>query len=176
MGERKHKDGFSFKPFCTLVFSCNKVPKNYNDRSDAFFGRLILLKFANTIPVEKQDKLLKEKLAAEIDGILAWALVGLKRLMANNYVFSETERTRDELKQYMMESSAVLAFVDEYCTLAPDAVCFREDLFNAFSEYNSNSKTKMSQTMFNRELSDQFPAITRSQMSNRKAWKGIHLL
>jgi putative DNA primase/helicase len=75
MIESKHKNGFSYKPFCTLVFSCNKIPKNYNDRSDAFFGRLIALRFDNTIPVEKQDRGLKEKLLKEIDGIMAWSLI-----------------------------------------------------------------------------------------------------
>lgn len=80
MGERKHKDGFSFKPFARLLFSCNDISKNYNDRSDAFYGRLILLRFANTIPVEKQDKLLKEKLMDEADGIYGMGIGGAETL------------------------------------------------------------------------------------------------
>jgi len=81
MGERKHKDGFSFKPFATLLFSANGIPKNYVDYSDAFYGRLVILLFALTIPKEKQDADLKEKLLEEADGILAWAMLGLKRLI-----------------------------------------------------------------------------------------------
>jgi len=172
MIESKHKNGFSYKPFCTLVFSCNKIPKNYNDRSDAFFGRLIPLRFANTIPVEKQDRGLKEKLLAELDSIMAWSLIGLKRLMANNWVFSETERTDAEIKQYMTESSDTMTFVEEFCILDEKAHCPREDLFLVFIEHNP--KTKTSQIAFNNELEERYN-VKRVSISNRKSWRGIRL-
>ena len=177
MIESKHKNGFSYKPFCTLVFSCNKIPKNYNDRSDAFFGRLIALRFDNTIPVEKQDRGLKEKLLKEIDGIMAWSLIGLKRLMANQWVFSETDRTRNEIILYKTESSIVLQFVQECCVVDSEAMSFRDELFDAFQEFkaHSDSKQKVSQIAFNQEVESSF-SITRGQASGRRTWKGIKLL
>jgi hypothetical protein len=30
--ERKNKDPFSFRPYARLLFSCNEIPKNYNDQ------------------------------------------------------------------------------------------------------------------------------------------------
>jgi putative DNA primase/helicase len=131
MGERKHKDGFSFKPFARLVFSCNSIPKNYADRSDGFYRRLILIRFDNTIPEDKRDNELREKIMLEADGILAWSLVGLKRLMANKYRFSETDRTKNELQKYKSENSSVLSFVDECCLLEAKAEILREELYNA---------------------------------------------
>jgi putative DNA primase/helicase len=177
MIESKHKNGFSYKPFCTLVFSCNKIPKNYNDRSDAFFGRLIALRFDNTIPVEKQDRGLKEKLLKEIDGIMAWSLIGLKRLMANQWVFSETDRTRNEIILYKTESSIVLQFVQECCVVDSEAMGFRDELFDAFQEFkaHSDSKQKVSQIAFNQEVESSF-SIARGQASGRRTWKGIKLL
>ncbi|MDR0531070.1 MAG: DUF5906 domain-containing protein [Oscillospiraceae bacterium] len=176
MGERKHKDGFSFKPFARLLFSCNKIPKNYSDRSSAFYGRLILMRFDHTIPANQQDKSLKEKLAQEADGILAWALVGLKRLMQNNYAFSETDRTRSELQKYMTENSNVLTFLEEQCVFDPGFESFREDIYNAYTEFcAANGGQPMSQIRFNSELEEHNDAVKRCQIMNRKAWRGVRL-
>jgi len=92
--ERKNKNPFSFKPYARLLFSCNEIPRNYGDRSEGFYRRLIIIRFENPVPPEKRDPNLIEKLAAERDGIFMWALEGLKRLIANGYAFSETESTK----------------------------------------------------------------------------------
>ena len=49
----------------------------------------------------------------EADGIFLFALEGLRRLMSNHYVFSETQVNADELQQYREESDSVLSFVKE---------------------------------------------------------------
>ncbi len=55
----------------------------------------------------------------EADGIFLFALEGLRRLMNNHYVFSETKVNADELQQYREESDSVLSFVKDYCELNP---------------------------------------------------------
>ena len=177
MGERKHKDGFSFKPFARLLFSCNNIPKNYADRSDGFYRRLILIRFENTIPEDKKDNELKEKLMLEADGILAWSLVGLRRLMDNGFKFSETSRTQAELRSYKAENSSVVSFVDECCVLAPTAEVLRQELYNAYTEYcNENGQKPFSQTRFNSEL-DGFDSVSRGMESQtgRRTWCGVKL-
>jgi hypothetical protein len=73
--ERKNKNPFSFKPYARLLFSCNEIPRNYGDRSEGFYRRLIIIRFENPVPPEKRDPNLIEKLASERDGIFMWALV-----------------------------------------------------------------------------------------------------
>ena len=58
-----------------------------------------------------------------------WALIGLKRLIAANYAFSETEKTRAELDRYRIESNSVLSFAKMYCQQAENGVVVRDDLF-----------------------------------------------
>ena len=70
--ERKNKDPFSFRPYARMVFSCNEMPRNYGDRSDGFFRRLIIIRFDKSIPMNVRDPDLREKLAVERDGILLW--------------------------------------------------------------------------------------------------------
>jgi len=57
-GERKHKDPFSFKPYARFLYSCNEIPRNYGDRSEAFYRRLIIIRFSKAVPPEKRDLLL----------------------------------------------------------------------------------------------------------------------
>ncbi len=76
--ERKNKDPFSFRPYARFLFSCNEIPRNYGDRSEGFYRRLLIIRFEKSVPKAKRDPNLAEKLAAERDGILMWALTGLK--------------------------------------------------------------------------------------------------
>ena len=174
--QHKFKDYFSFKPFCRLLFSCNTIPKNYTDRSDGFYRRLILIRFDRTIPEDQRDPHLLDKLKLERDGILAWALIGLKRLVENNYRFSETDRTKAELRRYRMDNNNVLAFIEDCCTTGPDFVCYREDLYREYVEYCGLSNQRpMSRKRFNEIMEMPDSGVVRGQdsLNGRKTWKGI---
>ena len=118
--EKKNKNPFSFQSSARLLFYCNSIPKNYGDRSEGFYRRLIIIRFNHTVLQDKRDPELLEKLRMEADGIFLFALEGLRRLMNNHYVFSETQVNADELQQYREESDSVLSFVKDYCELDAD--------------------------------------------------------
>ena len=162
--QHKFKEYFSFKPFARLLFSCNEIPKNYSDRTDGFYRRLLLIRFDAIISALKKDEMLPEKLKAESDGIIAFAMEGLKRLMANNYRFSETDRTRMELTNYKTENSSVLAFVEECCDVSAEYECFRTELYSSYLEYcnDRNYNKPMSDRKFNSEI-DGVATIKRGQ-------------
>ena len=67
--ERKNKNPFNFRPYARLLFSCNDIPKNYSDRSDGFYRRLLIIRFDKSIPPEQRNPNLKEQLASERNGI-----------------------------------------------------------------------------------------------------------
>jgi putative DNA primase/helicase len=128
---------------------------------------------------EKRDPDLKEKLAMERDGILMWAIAGLKRLIANNYQFTDTERTREEIHRYKLENNSVLSFVEECCAVDNKAECFREDLFGAYKNYCiANGLKAMSQISFNRDIESSIPSITRQldKVTRRKTYHGVRVL
>jgi len=69
------KEHITFKPECKIVIATNRVPRF--DRADtAFNNRVRIVPFNVSIPVEEQDRNLKDKLMLEADGILAWAVRG----------------------------------------------------------------------------------------------------
>jgi putative DNA primase/helicase len=174
--ERKNKDPFSFRPYARFLFSCNDIPRNYGDRSDGFFRRLIIIRFNRSVPSHKRDAGLREKLAVESDGIFMWALEGLSRLMSNGYCFTETASTKAELERYKTESSSSLSFADSYLAAENDATVFRDDVYEAYKNFCSNSGFKnLSQIMFNRDIEAHYPVIKRGQdrISKRRTWIGL---
>lgn len=175
-GERKNKDPFSFRPYARLLFSCNEIPRNYGDRSDGFYRRLIIIRFDNSVPKEKRDPNLREKLAAERDGILMWSLLGLGRLIAASYEFTETARTKAELQKYRVESNSALSFMEEFCELNSEGVSVRDELFTRYKEYCFNTGLKpMSQATYNKEVESNYQSIKRGRdkLSKRRIWNGI---
>jgi putative DNA primase/helicase len=174
--QHKFKEYFAFKPFVRMLFSCESIPKNYSDRSGGFYRRLILIRFDNVIKPEKKDRSLKDKLALEADGILAWSIAGLKRLIVNDFCFTETARTKADLQSYRTENSSALSFVEECCIVEPKAEVHRTELYNAYLEYckDNGIKTALTKTQFNKDL-DEVGSFSRSMVSGIRTWKGIRL-
>lgn len=64
-----------------------------------------------------------------------FALKGLKRLISNGYVFSETENNKNELQQYKEDSDSVLSFIKERCVIDSNAAVGSTELFMAYKGY-----------------------------------------
>lgn len=175
MSEKKNKNPFKFKPFARLVFSCNELPRNYVDRTEGFYRRLIIVPFSRQIEKSKIDKALKYKFQREKEGILNWALEGLKRLYENNFEFSENELTDGVKKEYKRENNNVISFVEECCELDGLFSCSRIELYEAYKEFCVEAGLKaLSQIKFNKELEGNFN-ITRSRNRKLRSWNGVRI-
>lgn len=175
MAEKKNKNPFKFKPFARLVFSCNELPRNYVDRTEGFYRRLIIVPFNRQIEKSKIDKALKYKFQREKEGILNWALEGLKRLYENNFEFSENELTDGVKKEYKRENNNVISFVEECCELDGLFSCSRIELYEAYKEFCVEAGLKaLSQIKFNKELEGNFN-ITRSRNRKLRSWNGVRI-
>lgn len=175
MAEKKNKNPFKFKPFARLVFSCNELPRNYVDRTEGFYRRLIIVPFNRQIEKSKIDKSLKYKFQREKEGILNWALEGLKRLYENNFEFSENELTDGVKKEYKRENNNVISFVEECCELDGLFSCSRIEIYEAYKEFCVEAGLKaLSQIKFNKELEGNFN-ITRSRSGKLRLWNGVRI-
>ncbi|MGO4896564.1 DNA primase family protein [Clostridium perfringens] len=175
MAEKKNKNPFKFKPFARLVFSCNELPRNYVDRTEGFYRRLIIVPFSRQIDKSKIDKSLKYKFQREKEGILNWALEGLKRLYENNFEFSENELTDGVKKEYKRENNNVISFVEECCEIDSLFSCSRIEIYEAYKEFCVEAGLKaLSQIKFNKELEGNFN-ITRSRSGKLRSWNGVRI-
>lgn len=179
-GERKGQDPFEFYNKAKLIFSCNELPANYGDRSDAFYNRLIIIPFDNPVPKEKQDPFLRNKLKKELDYIFLWAMKGLKRLIENNFKFTENEATQEILNNYKINSNNALLFLNESCELGEDRMVGRTELYNTYKEYCiDNGFRPLSSIKFYDEVlrySDDIEKIRRIPGTNTRAFKGLKLV
>lgn len=176
--EKKNRNPFSFQCTARLLFSCNSIPKNYGDRSEGFYRRLIILRFNNSVPTDKRDPNLLDKFRSEANGIFLFALEGLKRLMRNNYVFSETDTNRAELQQYREDSDSVLSFIKDYCVVEPGCCVGSTELFNTYKAYCEESGMKpFSQKVFVQQILLYSPDLTRGvdTMGKKRVINGIKL-
>ncbi|MDU2660551.1 MAG: phage/plasmid primase, P4 family [Clostridioides difficile] len=175
MAEKKNKNPFKFKPFARLVFSCNELPRNYVDRTEGFYRRLIIVPFSRQIEKNKIDKALKYKFQREKEGIFNWALEGLKRLYENNFEFSENELTDGVKKEYKRENNNVISFVEECCEIDSLFSCSRIEIYEAYKEFCVEAGLKaLSQIKFNKELEGNFN-ITRSRSGKLRSWNGVRI-
>lgn len=175
MAEKKNKNPFKFRPFARLVFSCNELPKNYVDRTEGFYRRLIIVTFNRQIDKNKIDKALKYKFQREKEGILNWALEGLRRLYENNFEFSENELTDEVKKEYKRENNNVISFVEECCEIDSLFSCSRIEIYESYKEFCGESGLKaLSQIKFNKELECNFN-VTRARSGKLRLWNGVRI-
>ena len=83
------------------------------------------------------DPFLIDKMRREKEGILLWALEGLNRLIANNYQFTSSERTTENLKEAMERGNNILAFLksEGYFEIKAGAKCKSIDFYEVYERW-----------------------------------------
>lgn len=85
-----------------LLFASNEVPKLVGvspESVEAFYDRIIVVPFMHRVSDEDRDPNLNVALMNERDYIFTWACKGMKRLIKNNYHFSDCKAAQ-EFKEY----------------------------------------------------------------------------
>ena len=145
----KYGTPFTFVNYAKLIFATNKIPKTPDD-TDAFFRRWIIISFPfkfveNPNPAageKKADPTLAQKIIErELPGVFNWALAGLRRLIANGWVFSNGKTTEETRADYIRKSDPIKAFINDALELGnADAETPKAELYQAFIEYCKQNK------------------------------------
>lgn len=173
--EEKFKRPFSFKSNARLVFSCNKIPISYNDKTKGFYRRLLIIPFEHVVTNVDVD--LKKKLEDEADGIFNFALVGLRKLMSQDYKFSETEKNIKALEKYRIESDSVLSFVNDCCEIDLSAKKPSTELYRNYEDYCSqNGIHSVKQKNFVLTLFSNFKELSKEKTKECNQIIGLRVL
>ena len=127
------QDFFEYTPQFKLVIAGNHKPAIRNV-DEAMKRRLHLIPFTITVPPERRDKHLQQKLLAERDGILAWALEGclawqrLGRLDPPPQVVAATE-------EYFEAEDALGRWLEERCVREANAKSLTAELFADWKQW-----------------------------------------
>ena len=102
------------------------------------------------------DPYLVEKMIAEKEGILLWCLEGLKRLIANDYRFTISERSKENIAAIVKDANNILEFLasEGYLTFHEDSKAATSDLYAAYKEWcDDNAENALSMKSFANFLS-----------------------
>lgn len=117
-----------------LIFVTNNLP-TFSDSSYALIRRLVIVPFNRQFSIQEQNKHLTEELLVELPGIFNWALEGLKRLIANGYVFTESKNSEKLLQTYQDNINPVEKFCKECIIQSEDSRIMRKDLIEAYGKW-----------------------------------------
>lgn len=149
----KHKNAFTFSPYCKLAFAANRLPRVL-DNSDGFFRRVLPVRFKRQFLDDDPDKdsELFEILKGELSEIFAWAVVGLARLTENRK-FTGADETRAMMQDYRRINNPVLCYVEDQCIIDEDAEIGKKEIYEDYKSYcGKNGYTSMNRENFFREL------------------------
>lgn len=132
--EKKGQDAIHFRSYAKLLFSTNEMPQNLEDKSDAFYRRLLVLDMNQRIAGSKKDLHLKEKVKAESVYAIQMAMDGLKRLYERGQ-FTESEHSKACVREIQRASDSICAFIDEMLVSAEGKRLKRSETFVRYEEF-----------------------------------------
>lgn len=132
--ERKGKQSYQGWLYSRFMVFGNGVMKSLYDRSEGFFRRQLILSVKERDKGRKDDPYLAEKMCAEAEGILLWALEGLKRLIAQNFHFTVSDRTMANRENAIRDGNNIVDFMESegYFRFKADAQISSKDFYTIY--------------------------------------------
>jgi putative DNA primase/helicase len=175
---RMREDFWEYQPTHKLCVCSNPEP-NVQGTDNGIWRRLRKVPFEQSFPEGRADKKLPEKLAAELSGILAWAVQGC--LAWQRQSLSEPERVRAATAKYREEQDTFGQFVRERCHLEASVRITRAELRKAYEHWcEANGEKPLAHKGFSkrvRALSGVVEGSARKPGSpySEDGWHGLRL-
>lgn len=149
--ERKGKQSYQGWMFARLLAFSNGDLQALFDRSDGFYRRQLILT-TKEIPAGRKDNPdLAEKMKAEVEGIFLWAFAGLQRLVANDFKFTESQRTIANREAVKRDNNNIFDFLESegYVQLKADSSISSKELYEIYQMWcEENSLTPLKRRSF----------------------------
>lgn len=111
--DRKYATRISFRNRAKFLFATNEPP-GFTGLNTGLIRRYMEIPFKREIPKDMRIPNLGKKLAqSELSGIVAWAIEGAKRLIENNYTFSNSFAIAEKARQFEERLSSAVGFIRE---------------------------------------------------------------
>jgi P4 family phage/plasmid primase-like protien len=147
-----HQEWFEYVPQYKIFFTTNHKPV-IRGGDEGIWRRIRLIPFTVTIPLEKLDKDLPQKLRAEMPGILRWAVEGCLKWQQEG--LGNPREVQEATQGYKEEMDTLGNFIKENCVILPSAKCTVSELYKRYSEWcEDNGEYVLSRTKFNRKIEE----------------------
>lgn len=129
------QDFFEYVPQFKLLIAGNNKP-SIRDVDEAMKRRMHLIPFTVTIPPHRRDHGLAQKLLAEKDGILRWAIDGC--LAWQREGLKPPARVIEATEEYLEAEDAMGRWLEENCDRNPSARTTTNDLFTSWKTWSDH--------------------------------------
>jgi P4 family phage/plasmid primase-like protien len=168
-----HREFFDFRPSHKFWISGNHKP-TVKGTDDGIWRRMRLVPFVVTIPPEKRDLNLGDKLRTELPGILRWAIEGclIWQREGLNTPRCVTQATAD----YRASEDVVGQFLEDATTTDQDDQVLKSSLFESYAGWAEKHgiKRPLTATALNRKLEER--GFEQKKIKGGRYWRGISLL
>lgn len=160
--EKKGQDPTQFHSYAKLLFSANEMPLNLDDKTNAYYRRLLVLDMNRTIPESEKDIMLKEKIYKETDYAIHMGVAALKQLYADNH-FCESCHSRECIEELYRSADSVKAFLDEKVCRQNGKRLKRSDMYKFYTDFcEENDRQAHGKSIFFRMMTDKGYVIKRN--------------
>ena len=121
-GKSVYEHPLRFRPYAKHFLAINSLP-TFGDVSHGMFRRIYILEFPRKFGKHEREAHLDEQLKRELPGIFTWALEGYRRLMPNDFRFTEVPTMVSLKRQYMEDSDSVFAFANSCLAKSSSGDC-----------------------------------------------------
>ena len=148
--ETKGQNGFFFTPYCKMTFSMNMLPQVLDERNNAVFRRLLIIRMDN-LP-KHPDVTLLSKLEKELPYYIKLTMEALHRVYERGYIL-ESQNSKNEVRQMKKDSDVTESWICDCCEIGADLKMERTDAFNNFQKYcESEERTPLTKNGFFKAL------------------------
>lgn len=134
------------------VFLMNTLPET-PDVTHGFMRKIVIIPFLNQVAPDSIDRDLTRKLKGELSGILNYCYAGYRRLVSNNFVFSECQLIERTKKEYMDRENPTGFFFKETFSEKEGAKVKKSLIYKEYKTWcSSNGYIPMSSAKFYRAL------------------------
>jgi putative DNA primase/helicase len=167
-----YREPITITPTHKLWLQTNHRPR-VTDTSDGMWRRIRLIPFDVQITPAQRDASLKDTLAGELEGVVAWAVAGAIEWFRNG--LQEPAAVRDATDTYRLESDTFAQFLDDECVVHPDAEVGSTEFYAAYNAWcdTTHERRRMTQTAFSTRLARDFDKTRPGK--GRVRWHGIGL-
>jgi len=167
--EEKYMQGKTVKHHCKFLFATNHPIKlRYDD--EAFYRRMILIPFINSVAEKNKDYDLLDKLWKERDVIATKAALAYSRLLENNFVFQKSELAEKIVNEWREVDDADLlkSFFNERCKLVDGESFIPTDV--VYGQYKAFCTMKGKDTIMldKAQFSKKFHTLYNLKMGKRR--------
>jgi len=166
-----HREFFTFTPKFKIILVSNHKPL-ISGTDNGIWRRVVLVPWSVTIEAGKRDKRMIEKLEKEQDGILQWALHGIRMYQEDGLQLPDSVvRANSEFRG---ESDLIGHWIDDACVVHENATAQTSVLYESYADWaKQNGHRPLSQKSLSDRLRERGYIPQKSR--GTRMWLGVGL-